>query len=235
MDEDPFAPLRQAMVAEIAAEAELVGDQTGRPVFSDKVMRTMAEVPRHDFVPVELREVAYLNTPLPIGFGKTISQPFIVALMTDLLDLDEDDVVLEIGTGLGYQAAILARLAKRVYSVELLEELAVQARTRLARQRNITLRRANGYNGWPAHAPYDKVIVTAAPDLIPPSLIHQLKPGGRMMIPAGNPDSQQLILVEKTPEGRVATKEILRVRRSEERRVGKECCALCRSRWSPYH
>jgi protein-L-isoaspartate(D-aspartate) O-methyltransferase len=212
MDEDPFAPLRQAMVAEIAAEAALAGDQTGRPVLGEKVMRTMAEVPRHDFVPVELREVAYLNTPLPIGFGKTISQPFIVALMTDLLDLDEDDVVLEIGTGLGYQAAILARLVKRVYSVELLEELAAQARTRLARQRNITLRRANGYNGWPAHAPYDKVIVTAAPDLIPPSLIHQLKPGGRMMIPAGNPDSQQLILVEKTPEGRVATTEILRVR-----------------------
>ena len=212
MDEDAFAPLRQAMVAEIAAEAALAGDQTGRPVLGEKVMRTMAEVPRHDFVPVELREVAYLNTPLPIGFGKTISQPFIVALMTDLLDLDEDDVVLEIGTGLGYQAAVLARLAKRVYSVELLEELAAQARTRLARQRNITLRRANGYNGWPAHAPYDKVIVTAAPDLIPPSLIHQLKPGGRMMIPAGNPDSQQLILVEKTPEGRVATTEILRVR-----------------------
>ena len=212
MDEDPFAPLRQAMVAEIAAEAALAGDQTGRPVLGERVMRTMAEVPRHDFVPVELREVAYLNTPLPIGFGKTISQPFIVALMTDLLDLDENDVVLEIGTGLGYQAAILARLVKRVYSVELLEELAAQARTRLARQRNITLRRANGYNGWPAHAPYDKVIVTAAPDLIPPSLIHQLKPGGRMMIPAGNPDSQQLILVEKTPEGRVATTEILRVR-----------------------
>ena len=212
MDEDAFAPLRQAMVAEIAAEAALAGDQTGRPVLGEKVMRTMAEVPRHDFVPVELREVAYLNTPLPIGFGKTISQPFIVALMTDLLDLDEDDVVLEIGTGLGYQAAILARLAKRVYSVELLEELAAQARSRLARHRNITLRQANGYNGWPAHAPYDKVIVTAAPDLIPPSLIHQLKPGGRMMIPAGNPDSQQLILVEKTPEGRVATKEILRVR-----------------------
>jgi len=212
MDEDPFAPLRQAMVAEIAAEAELVGDQTGRPVFSERVMRTIGEVRRHDFVPVELREVAYLNTPLPIGFGKTISQPFIVALMTELLDLDDDDVVLEIGTGLGYQAAILARLAKRVYSVELLEELAAQARTRLARHRNITLRQANGYNGWPAHAPYDKVIVTAAPDLIPPSLIHQLKPGGRMMIPAGNPDSQQLILVEKTPEGRVATTEILRVR-----------------------
>jgi protein-L-isoaspartate(D-aspartate) O-methyltransferase len=212
MDDDPFAPLRQAMVAEIAVEAALVGDQTGRPVFAEKVMRVMAEVPRHEFVPVELREVAYLNTPLPIGFGKTISQPFIVALMTDFLDLDDDDIVLEIGTGLGYQATILARLAKRVYSVELIEELAAQARPRLARQRNITLRQGNGYNGWPAHAPYDKVMVTAAPDLIPPSLIHQLRPGGRMMIPAGNPDSQQLILVEKASEGRVGTREILRVR-----------------------
>jgi protein-L-isoaspartate(D-aspartate) O-methyltransferase len=212
MDEDPFVPLRQAMVAEIAAEAALVGGETGRPAFSEKVMDAMAAVPRHDFVPVELRAAAYLNTPLPIGFGKTISQPFIVALMTDLLDLEAEDSVLEIGTGLGYQAAILARLCKRVYSMELIEELAAQARTRLARHRNVTLRRGNGYNGWPAHAPYDKVIVTAAPDLIPPSLIRQLKPGGRMMIPAGNPDTQQLFLVQKTPEGRVATTEVLRVR-----------------------
>jgi len=212
MDEDPFVPLRRAMIAEIAAEAMVVGGETGRPAFSAKVMDAMASVPRHDFVPVELRAAAYLNTPLPIGFGKTISQPFIVALMTDLLDLDAEDVVLEIGTGLGYQAAILARLCKHVYSVELLEELGAQARTRLARYRNVTLRRGNGYNGWPAHAPYDKVMVTAAPDLIPPSLIHQLKPGGRMMIPAGNPDAQQLFLVQKTPEGRAATTEILRVR-----------------------
>jgi protein-L-isoaspartate(D-aspartate) O-methyltransferase len=212
MDEDPFVPLRRAMVAEIAAEAALVGGETGRPVFGAKVMDAMATVPRHDFVPVELRAAAYLNTPLPIGFGKTISQPFIVALMTDLLDLAAEDVVLEIGTGLGYQAAILAQLCKRVYSVELLEELHAQARTRLARMRNVTLRRGNGYNGWPAHAPYDKVIVTAAPDLIPPSLINQLRPGGRMMIPAGNPDTQQLFLVQKTPEGRVTTTEILRVR-----------------------
>jgi len=214
MSEDPFAPLREAMLAEIAAEAAFVGEQTGRPVFSDRVMHAVAEVPRHDFVPVELRELAYLNTPLPIGFGKTISQPFIVALMTDLLELEEEDAVLEIGTGLGYQAAILAKLCKRVYSLELLEELAAQARTRLARagHRNITLRRANGYHGWAAHAPYDKVIVTAAPDLIPPALIHQLKAGGRMVIPAGMPDTQQLILVEKTPGGRVLTKEVLRVR-----------------------
>ncbi|MGH8698374.1 MAG: protein-L-isoaspartate O-methyltransferase family protein, partial [Burkholderiales bacterium] len=117
MNEDPFAPMREAMMAEIAAEAALVGDQTGRPVFGDKVMQAVAGVPRHDFVPVELRKLAYLNTPLPIGFGKTISQPFIVALMTDLLELEEEDAVLEIGTGLGYQAAILARLSKRVYSV----------------------------------------------------------------------------------------------------------------------
>jgi protein-L-isoaspartate(D-aspartate) O-methyltransferase len=214
MSADPFQPAREAMLAEIVAEAILTGAETGRPVLSDKVMRTMAEVPRHEFVPIELRELAYVNSPLPIGFGKTISQPFIVALMTDLLDLEGDEHVLEIGTGLGYQAAILARLSKKVYSVELLEELAAQARTRLARggYRNVALRRANAYRGWPEHAPYDKVIVTAAPDLIPPALIHQLKPGGRMIIPAGNPDSQQLVLVVKSAEGRVTTKEILRVR-----------------------
>jgi protein-L-isoaspartate(D-aspartate) O-methyltransferase len=214
VNEDPFAPLRQAMLDEIAAEAALVGGQTGRPVFSDRVMQAVGEVPRHEFVPVELRDLAYLNTPLPIGFGKTISQPFIVALMTDLLELDENDAVLEIGTGLGYQAAILARLSRQVYSVELIEELAAQARARLARggYRNITVRLANGYSGWPGHAPYDKVIVTAAPDLIPPALIHQIKPGGRMVIPAGNPDAQQLMLVERSADGRVSTREVLRVR-----------------------
>ncbi len=217
MSEDPFAALRQEMVAEIEAEAAFVGEQTGRPAFSEKVMQVVGEVPRHEFVPAELREFAYVNSPLPIGFGKTISQPFIVALMTDLLDLDERDAVLEIGTGLGYQAAILSRLCKKVYSVELLEELAVQARARLARSgcHNVTLHRGNGYHGWSAHAPYDKVIVTAAPDLIPPALIRQLKPGGRMVIPAGIPDLQQLMLVEKSAEGRATTKEILRVRFSQ--------------------
>jgi protein-L-isoaspartate(D-aspartate) O-methyltransferase len=217
MSVDPFAALRQAMVAEIEAEAALVGDQTGRPAFSDAVMRVVGEVPRHEFVPAELRELAYVNSPLPIGFGKTISQPFIVALMTDLLELGERDSVLEIGTGLGYQAAILSRLGRRVYSVELLEELAVQARTRLARggYRNITLHQGNGYHGWSAHAPYEKVIVTAAPDLIPPGLIRQVKPGGRMVIPAGIPDAQQLMLVEKSADGRVTTTEILRVRFSQ--------------------
>jgi protein-L-isoaspartate(D-aspartate) O-methyltransferase len=230
MSEDPFVPLRQAMLDEIAAEAQFVAEQTGRPAFREKVMQVMSEVPRHEFVPLELQPFAYMNTPLPIGYGKTISQPFIVALMTDLLDLNDNDVVLEIGTGLGYQAAILTRLSKKVYSVEVLEELAKQAQVRLTRFgcRNIALRRANGYHGWPEHAPYDKLIVTAAPDLIPPSLIHQIKAGGKMVIPAGNPDSQQLMLVEKTLEGRVTTKEILPVRFSqlEENGTAQESAGL---------
>lgn len=217
MNEEAFLLLRQAMMEEIAAEAQFVGEQTGRASFKDDVMQVIGRTPRHEFVPVELQAFSYMNTPLPIGYGKTISQPFIVALMTDLLDIEEDDVVLEIGTGLGYQAAILAQLAKKVYSIELLEELASQAKIRLGRQgfHNIELKRANGYSGWPQHAPYDKMIVTAAPDLIPPALINQLKPGGRMMIPAGMPDSQQLILVEKALDGRISTSEILPVRFSQ--------------------
>jgi protein-L-isoaspartate(D-aspartate) O-methyltransferase len=177
----------------------------------------MGNVPRHEFVPVELQPYAYANIPLPIGFEKTISQPFIVALMTDLLDITSDDTVLEIGTGLGYQAAILAKLARKVYSIELIEELGRQAKQRLRRQgcTNIEVKIANGYHGWSEHAPFDKVIVTAAPDLIPPPLIHQLKAGGKMVIPAGLPDAQQLVLVEKDSNGKVTTKEILQVRFSQ--------------------
>jgi protein-L-isoaspartate(D-aspartate) O-methyltransferase len=173
----------------------------------------MAKVPRHEFVPLELRRFAYADTPLPIGFGKTISQPFIVALMTDLLDVQATDTVLEIGTGLGYQSAILGQLAKRVYSIELIEELGARARHRLARLHcdNVEVRIADGGAGWPAHAPFDKVIVTAAPELIPPALIYQLKAGGRMVIPAGLDDAQQLLLVRKDDGGNVSTKEILPV------------------------
>jgi protein-L-isoaspartate(D-aspartate) O-methyltransferase len=163
-------------------------------------------------VPVELRPYAYVNSPLPIGCDKTISQPFICALMTDLLEVRAADRVLEIGTGLGYQAAVLAGLAHTVYSVELVEALAAQAKRRLATYKNIVLRTGNGYYGWPEHAPFDKVIVTAAPDLIPPMLIQQLKAGGRMVIPAGLPETQKLLLVEKDADGRARTKEILRVR-----------------------
>lgn len=213
MSEPDFAAERQQMLAQVAAQTIFACAQLGKAALGARVMDAMARVPRHEFVPLELRPLAYADTPLPIGFGKTISQPFIVAVMTDLLDVQPTDRVLEIGTGLGYQAAILAQLAQRVYSIELIEELAAQARHRLHRQghANVEVKTGNGRLGWPEHAPFDKVIVTAAPELIPPSLIYQLKPGGRMVIPAGLPDEQQLILLEKDAGGSVSTKEIFAV------------------------
>ena len=214
MDVPDFAALRQRMLAEIAAKTIYASAQLGKAALDRRVMDVLAEVPRHEFVPLELQPYAYADTPLPIGFGKTISQPFIVALMTDLLALRPDDRVLEIGTGLGYQAAILSPLARTVYSVEIIEELAAQANKRLAAQgcANVELRLGNGFHGWPEHAPFDKIIVTAGTDLVPPPLLYQLKPGGRMVIPTGLPDSQQLVLVEKDAEGRIKAKEFLRVR-----------------------
>src|SRR5437899_7447232 len=217
MSAEYFEPQRQQMLAEISAGAAHVSDSIGKTVLGERVMAVMGKVPRHEFVPLELQPYAYANIPLPIGFEKTISQPFIVALMTDLLDLSEDDTVLEIGTGLGYQAAILAQLARQVYSIEIIEELARETKQRVRRQgcSNIELKIANGYHGWSQHAPFDKVIVTAAPDLIPPPLIHQLKAGGKMVIPAGLPDAQQLVLVEKNGNGKLTTREILQVRFSQ--------------------
>ena len=214
MTEPDFPALRQSMLATIAAKTIYASAQLGKAALDERVMDAMAKVPRHEFVLLELRPYAYADTPLPSGFDKTISQPFIVAVMTDLLDLRPTDTVLEIGTGLGYQSALLAELAQRVYSVEIIEELALQARQRLARQghANVEIKIGNGCGGWPEHAPFDKVIVTAAAELIPASLIYQLKPGGKMVIPAGLPDSQQLILVEKDASGTVSTREILPVR-----------------------
>ena len=205
------------MLVEVSAGIFHVSNVLGKTALDERVLSAMGKVPRHEFVPVELQPYAYANIPLPIGFEKTISQPFIVALMTDLLDLSENDTVLEIGTGLGYQAAILAQLARQVYSIEIIEELAREAKQRLRRQScsNIEIKIANGYHGWSQHAPFDKVIVTAAPDLIPPPLIHQLKAGGKMVIPAGLPDAQQLVLLEKNGAGRVTTREILQVRFSQ--------------------
>jgi len=216
-EEDIFESLRRQMVAEIAAEVAMLERQIGCAALSQGVMDALATVPRHAFVPAEVQPFAYLNSPLPIGHGKTISQPFIVALMTDLLQVQRDSVVLEIGTGFGYQAAVLGQLADRVYSVEIIEELAAQAKKRLARLGyvNIDLRMGNGTLGWPEHAPYDRIMVTAAPDLIPAALLHQLKPGGRLVIPTGIPDQQQLVLVEKNTQGRISTREILPVRFSE--------------------
>jgi protein-L-isoaspartate(D-aspartate) O-methyltransferase len=202
------------MVAAIRAIAEHIAAELGKAALDERVLRAMAKVPRHEFVPVEVQSHAYLNRPIPIGFDKTISQPLMVAVMTDLLELKPDDVVLEIGTGLGYQAALLAELADRVYSVEIIDELAQQAIRRLKQQgyTNVGVRVGNGYVGWPEHAPFDKVMVTAAPDLIPPPLINQLKAGGRMVIPVGLPDAQQLVVAHKDLSGRMTVREIMPVR-----------------------
>ena len=217
MRAEEFEVLRQHMLAEISAGIFHLRNSIGKAALDERVRTAMGKVPRHEFVPIELRQYAYANIPLPIGFDKTISQPFIVALMTDLLDLGADDTVLEIGTGLGYQSAILAQLARKVYSIEIIEELGQQAQQRLRREgcTNVEFKIANGYHGWSEHAPFDKIIVTAAPDLIPAPLIHQLRAGGKMVIPAGLADAQQLMLVEKHGNGRVTTKEILPVRFSE--------------------
>jgi protein-L-isoaspartate(D-aspartate) O-methyltransferase len=217
MRAEEFEAMRRRMLAEISAHAVQLRETIGKSAFDRQVMAAMEKVPRHEFVPIEFQAYAYANIPIPIGFGKTISQPFIVALMTDLLDIGPEDSVLEIGTGLGYQAAILAQLARKVCSIEIIEELGRQAKQRLHRQgcTNVELKIANGYNGWSEYAPFDKVIVTAAPDLIPPPLIEQLKTGGKLVIPAGLPDEQTLILVEKPRNGGITTKEILPVRFSQ--------------------
>jgi len=228
MDEQQVDLMRQQMVAEVVAETVFLTPRLGKAALNARVIEVMAKIPRHEFVPVELRPHAYVNRPLPVGYDKTISQPFIVAVMTDLLEPQPGDVVLEIGAGVGYQAAILAELVKQVYSIEIIEELALGAKRRLHRlgYRNVEVRIGNGYYGWPEHAPFDKIMVTAAPDLIPPPLIAQLKPGGRMVIPTGISDKQQLVLVEKAGNGKLTTKEILQVRFSELEEGGDLAGAL---------
>lgn len=217
MQSDVFASLREQLMAEIEAEAQLTAPYTGRAAFTHAVIEVVRRVPRHEFLPVELQPYAYLNRPLPIGFDKTMSQPYIVALMTDLLDLKPEDIVLEIGTGAGYQAAILAELVKRVYTVDIIEELGTSAERRLKRlgYDNIEVRILNGYYGWPQHGPYDKIMVTAACELIPAPLLAQLKAAGRMIIPTGIPEKQALTLVEKSAAGSLSTRDLLPVRFSE--------------------
>jgi protein-L-isoaspartate(D-aspartate) O-methyltransferase len=214
MGAEYFDEQRRQMIAAIRASMAQVAAEIGKTALDERVLRAMAKIPRHEFVPVETQQYAYLNMPVPIGFDKTISQPLIVAVMTDLLELKPDDVVLEIGTGLGYQSSVLAELVGRVYSVEIIDELAQRAVRQLKRQgySNIEVRVGNGYSGWPEHAPFDKVIVTAAPDLIPTPLINQLKAGGRMVIPVGLPEAQQLVVAEKDLTGRVRMREFMPVR-----------------------
>jgi protein-L-isoaspartate(D-aspartate) O-methyltransferase len=203
------------MVTEIAAIARETGRDTGRPIFREAVMKAMGRVPRHRFVPVVQEAFAYENRALPIGEGQTISQPFLVALMTDLLDPKPGDTVLEVGTGSGYQAAVLAELVAKVYTIEIVEPLGRKARQLLEDlgYRNIEVRIGDGYDGWPDAAPFDSIIVTAAPADIPRPLIDQLKPGGRMVIPAGRSHAwQYLLLVEKHLDGTSTTKRMLPVK-----------------------
>jgi protein-L-isoaspartate(D-aspartate) O-methyltransferase len=202
------------MVDEIREMAQETAGYAAGPI-SERVLAVMAEVPRHRFVPEGETWSAYYNHPLSIGHGQTISQPYIVALMTDLLQLDKQYRVLEIGTGSGYQTAILAELAGEVYSIEIVEPLARQAAGLLRElgYANAEVKAGDGHAGWPEHAPFDAIIVTAAPDQVPQALIDQLKPGGRMVIPVGEGwFAQELMLITKDSDGASHRKDILPVR-----------------------
>lgn len=202
---DDYQRLRQRMVQEQIA---------ARGIKDERVLKALQEVPRHLFVPDELKALAYEDRPLPIGYGQTISQPYIVALMTELIKPQPTDKVLEIGTGSGYQAAILAQLVKQVYTIEIISPLWQRAKEQFRRlnYQNITTRWDDGYYGWEEHGPYDAIVVTCAVEFIPPPLIKQLKKGGRMVVPVGPPFyTQELLLLQKNDEGRIFTTVIEKV------------------------
>jgi protein-L-isoaspartate(D-aspartate) O-methyltransferase len=202
------------LLADIEGEVAYTRSLIGKSKLDPRVMAAIASVSREEFVSPDLKSFAYDNGPLPIGYGQTISQPYIVALMTDLLQLEPDHVVLEVGTGCGYQAAVLSQLVKQVFTIERIPELADASAARLKSlgYRNIQYRTGNGYDGWPEHAPYDAIIVTAAAAHIPQALVDQLKSGGRLVIPLGLPYMpQELMLVEKDEQGKIHTGDILGV------------------------
>ena len=208
-------PEREAMLEAVRDSVRNSADYTGRSELSDKVMDAMGAVAREEFVRPEYRHLAYRNTPLPIEAGQTISQPLIVALMTELLDPQPGDVILEVGTGSGYQAAVLAKLVKHVYSVEIVAELATSAAAVLQRlgYDNVTVRAGDGYAGWPQHAPFDGIVVTAAAEHLPPPLLQQLKPGGKLVIPVGEEHGyQELLVVEVDQTGKITRQSVLPVR-----------------------
>ena len=213
--QDGYARERARMVEEIGALVRETRLETGRSALAGSVMAAMAKVPRHEFVPASETHHAYANRPLPIGMGQTISQPFIVALMTDLMEVKPGDRVLEVGTGSGYQAAVLSELGGAVYTIEIIEPLAREARQRLDRAgyRQVITRTGDGYRGWPEHAPFDSIMVTAAPREVPQPLIDQLKPGGRLVVPVGGQASgQALLVIEKKPDGSITRRNVLAVR-----------------------
>lgn len=212
---DNYAEARQRLVQEIENDVRATSLYLDKQALDPRVMKAMGDVLRHEFVPYVERRFAYVNRPLPIGHGQTISQPYVVAVMTDLLRPAPHHRVLEIGTGSGYQAAILVELVKQVYSIEIIKPLAEQAKQRLARlgYKNISTKTGDGYYGWKEKAPFDAIVVTAAASHIPPPLIKQLKVGGRMVIPVGSQFmTQQLLLVTKAKGNKITTRQILPVK-----------------------
>ena len=216
MTEQHLAIYRRHMVEIIDMHFDLSSDEIGKDALNPELRRALMDVPRHLFVPQSLMLMAYQDTPLPIGFDKTISQPFIGALMIDLLGVERGIRVLEVGTGFGYQAAVMAEMGAEVFSVEVVEEFAEAAKARFdILGYEIEVRVGDGTRGWPEHAPFDRILVTAAAEEPPPALIEQLEPGGRMVIPIGGQDIQKLSVIDKTGSGEIRTREIMPVRFTE--------------------
>jgi len=214
MTEKHLAIFRRHMVEVVDVHFDLSGEEIGKDALDEHVRAAMMRVPRHMFVPAQLAAVAYHDGPLPIGFDKTISQPFIGALMLDLLGLEPGQRVLEVGTGLGYQAAIMAELGAHVWSVEIVEEFASEAGMRLLALgfADVAVRVGDGSRGWHEHAPFDRILVTAAAPSPPQPLVEQLAPGGRIVIPLGGKDVQQLSVVAKDDRAEISTREVIPVR-----------------------
>ena len=217
LEEKHFSVLRRHMVEWIAIQAELASEELGKSALEPRVLTAMGRVPRHRFVAPPLASLAYQDTPLPIGFDKTVSQPFIVALMTDLLDPQPHETVLEVGTGLGYHTAILAELAETVFSVEIVEEFAAEAEAGLQQLglTNVRLRFGDGSRGWAEHAPFDKILVAAGAERVPAALMDQLKPRGRLVLPMGPAESQRLTVVERDAAGEANLRKLIPVRFAE--------------------
>ncbi len=213
MTDEHLAIFRRHMVEVVDVHFDLAADEIGKARPDERLREAMLAVPRHLFVPAQLAGISYHDGPLPIGFDKTISQPFIAALMLDLLGVEGGHHVLEVGTGLGYQAAVLAELGADVWSVEIVEEFAGAASQRLLQfGYQVNVRVGDGSRGWSEHAPFDRILVTAAAKAPPPALVEQLKPGGRMVLPLGGKEVQQLSVVEKGQWGQVSTREVMPVR-----------------------
>lgn len=216
MTEQHLAIYRRHMVEIIDMHFDLSGEEIGKDHLDPELRRALMDVPRHLFVPQSLMLMAYQDTPLPIGFDKTISQPFIGALMIDLLGIERGTRVFEVGTGFGYQAAVMAEMGAEVFSVEVVEEFADAAKARFELLgHEIEVRVGDGTRGWPEHAPFDRILVTAAAEESPPALIEQLEPGGRMVIPIGGHEIQQLGVIDKIETGEIRTREVMPVRFTE--------------------